>query len=377
MGNGFETKGHSMHGRFLLGALILVTTGCMHIPLRNNTANQARTVSDLYQQQVLNNLAMFVDDSNSLPHFSYANQGSTGITDQGTLGLAPTWGAGFVFSTFTSPFTGQRTGFSNFTLTPVNDPRKLELMRCAYQKVVAGCCGGEPSMLCPDCQTRFKIFYTGNPDGQIRDSANGVVTSECIGQSCWFGFGCKKCVPRDCDCILVGQYCDTYVWVLPGGRDELAKLTLAILDYAQNNPPQQVQKTVEYYLDERGLPTTFANAVSKVTAQIGVSEKNLSLLNQPREDEVGLRDTIEKELDDINAEIAEADAKNHTAVLARLLPQKEQLQAKMHYLDLQLKSGALKEEYRQGFVPPAGAGALFFNQSLNALTGGTGLPSGK
>ena len=63
MGNAFEIKGHSMHGRFLLGALILFTTGCMHIPLRNNTANQARTVSDLYQQQVLNNLAMFVDDN--------------------------------------------------------------------------------------------------------------------------------------------------------------------------------------------------------------------------------------------------------------------------------------------------------------------------
>src|SRR5207248_3737935 len=51
MGNAFEIKGHSMHGRFLLGALILFTTGCMHIPLRNNTANQARTVSDLYQDR--------------------------------------------------------------------------------------------------------------------------------------------------------------------------------------------------------------------------------------------------------------------------------------------------------------------------------------
>lgn len=364
--------GHSMHGRILVCAIVFCLTGCMHIPLRSNTANQARTISDLYQQEVLNNLAMFVDDPNSLPHFSFAASGATGITDQGTVGVTPSWarasGGPLLFAGIGGAFTGQRTAVSNFVMTPVNDPRRLEMMRCAYQKVVAACCGSEAATQCPDCQTRFKIFYTGDPDGDINGLANGTVTSECIGHHCWFAVGCKKCVPKCCNNLLVGNYGKTYVWVLPGGRDELAKLTLAILDYAQNTPPSQIQKTVEYYLDERGLPTTFQRAVSKVTAQVGVKENNLSLLNQPPEDEAELRDSLEKEIDDLKAQIADAQDKNRTTTLDQLMPKLEILEAKKAYLDLQLKAGKLKEEYRQSVVPPSGAGGtLLLNQQINTL----------
>ena len=52
---------------------------------------------------------------------------------------------------------------------------------------------------------------------------------------------------------------------MPEGRDELAKLTLAILDYAMHDPPVRLTKTVEYYIDEHGLPTTSKEAVGKVT----------------------------------------------------------------------------------------------------------------
>jgi hypothetical protein len=341
----------------------------MHIPLRNNTANQARSISDLYQQQVLNNLAMFVQDPNSLPHFSYVNMGASGIEDQnnGTLGLGFT-NPPFNLAALTAGFFRQRTGSENFTMTPVNDPRKLELMRCAYQKALAGCGRASPSETCPDCETRFKIFYTGTPDGNIRASANGAVTSECLGNVCWFAAGCKKCIPKNCSCSPIGSYCGVYVWVLPGGQDELAKLTLAILDYAQNAPPQQVTKTVEYYLDERGLPTPWHKAVSKVTAQIGVTERNESLLSLPRDDEVSMRDDLEAELAEIKNQIADAQAKNQTTTLEPLLAQKESIEAKLRYLDVQLSSGGLKEEYRQGFTPPSGPGLLFLNQSLNAAS---------
>ena len=49
----------------------------------------------------------------------------------------------FVFSTLGLNFGGQRTCLESYTLTPVNDPRKLELMRCAYQKAVRSCGIGE------------------------------------------------------------------------------------------------------------------------------------------------------------------------------------------------------------------------------------------
>lgn len=214
-----------MSSRLLIFAVFLpLAAGCMHIPLRNNTANQARSVTDLYQQEVMNNLAMFVYDSSSLPHFSYANQGATSVADQGTLGISPTWSRGssgtlpFLFSSLGTNATAQRSALESFVMTPVNDPRKLELMRCAYQKVVAACAGGQPATTCPDCQTRFKIFYTGSTDGNIREKTNGAATSECLGSKCWFGCGCRKCKPKHCPCDRFGEYCGVYVWTLPGGQ---------------------------------------------------------------------------------------------------------------------------------------------------------------
>ena len=51
-------------------AAALAGTGCTHVQLRKNTVNQADTLSEIYQQQVLDNLAMFVYDYYSLPHFA-------------------------------------------------------------------------------------------------------------------------------------------------------------------------------------------------------------------------------------------------------------------------------------------------------------------
>jgi len=370
--------------------LIVVSIGCAHIPLRNNTVREARTVTEIYQQEVLNNLAMFAYDPNSLPHFSYANQGSTSINDQGNAGISAGWGRVGAGSTGYNPFNisalglnlaGQRQLAEGFTMTPVNDPRKLELMRCAYQKAIAACTGRVPSTTCPDCQTRFKVFYTGDPDGDIASKTAGITTSECLGHRCWLGIGCKKCVPKDCKCLLVGEYCGVYVWVLPDGRDELSKLTLAILDYAINSAPVQSQKTVYYFLDERGLPTNYQSAVGMVTASVGVTERNESLLHLPRADLVTLREQLRSELEDLNAKIVAEQKLDHTTALTDLIPRQRALESKLAYLDSQLKVGALKEVYRggpstgTGSGNPAGqggSGVLLFNQMRSTLGGVTG-----
>ena len=49
-----------------LGLGISVIVGCTHVQLQKDTVQQARTLSDIYQQQVLDNLAKFVYDFNSL-----------------------------------------------------------------------------------------------------------------------------------------------------------------------------------------------------------------------------------------------------------------------------------------------------------------------
>ena len=221
--------------------------------LQNNSDDAAITVGSLEQQQVLDNLAMFVYNPNSLPYFSYPNQGSAIVSDQEAAGATPAFGrlAGsgtvstvtkgatarsrgprsaplgpkhlgdFLLTALGLSATGQVTNQQSYTLTPINDPRKLELMRCCLST------GHQPLLRrgtakgCPDCQARFNTFYTGDPNGNIQQSSVGTVTSECLKSSyCWFHAGCKKDVPKHCECLPVGHYCGVYVWVTCEGRNE-------------------------------------------------------------------------------------------------------------------------------------------------------------
>jgi hypothetical protein len=270
----------------LVCGMLLAACGCTHIQLQRNTIRQARTLSDIHQQQVLNNLAMFVYDYNSFPSFAIPNQGGSNVTDTGgglaSFGFSRGSGA-FLFDALGLGFDASRQAAESFTLTPVNDPRKLERMRCAYQQAAATCAYGEVSKRGPDCETIMKKFYTGSPDGEVRNT-DGIVNSECLKGPCWFGVGCKKCIPKHCPCNYVGEYCGCSVWVLPAGRDELAKLTLAILDYAVNDPPTLRSKQVVYYIDKKGAPTTSELSVGTVTAVVNIDEDPASLVYDPTSD---------------------------------------------------------------------------------------------
>src|SRR5439155_24071301 len=110
-----------------------------------------------------------------------------------------------------------------WTLDPVRDPHKLALMRCAYQKAVAACGEGAVSVTCPDCNAKLGEFL----------GKNAHCAESC---ACWFHSGCKKDLPKNCDCMPVGHYCGTFVWVTPDGQNELTKLVLNILDFAFRDP---------------------------------------------------------------------------------------------------------------------------------------------
>jgi hypothetical protein len=332
--------------------------------LRKNSVKEAATVGDIQTQQVLDNLAMFVCNPNAMPYFSFPNQSSAGITDTGSAAAAPSF-ARTVSGILTLSLSRQAQ--EGFVVTPVNDPRKLELMRCAYQKAVASCCGREPSTTCPDCQTRFKMFYTGDPNGDIRANVNlsGAVTSECLkSDHCWFHVGCEKCAHKCGTCDLIGHYCGVYVWVGPEGRDELTKLTLAILDFAYNSQPVQLTKQVVYYLDAYGLPTTQVTSVGMVTATVGVTEQNQGLLNTPRPDEARIEQALDYRLRSIRERLdATKDADERTA----LLGQQQLLQDKLDFLHEQLRVGGLKEQYHPSQATSTGSGILGLQQGLNIL----------
>lgn len=148
--------------------------GCAYHQLRFNTAGQAKTVADVHTQQVLDNLAKFAVNPNALPHFEYPNQGGSGVTDDAN----GTAGANFNPFGLTGWSIGagaRRTSNVSFTMTPINDPRKLELMRCAYQRAISPCCCNVESAGCPNCNARFNNFYLGSttPSKTVMTTSEG------------------------------------------------------------------------------------------------------------------------------------------------------------------------------------------------------------
>jgi hypothetical protein len=376
----------------------LFLAGCTDVQLRKNTERQAWTVGEIQQQQVLDNLAMFVYDPNSLPSFSYPNQSGSNVTDSGNAGFTSGWSRitqgpqarDFLLGALGLSLTATRTAQEAFTLQPVNDPRRLELMRCAYQRAVATCGCGPESTSCPDCQAIFNKFYTGDPNGNIAEHARGTVTSECLKSPCWFHTGCKKCVPKHCPCI--GHFGDVYVWVLPDGRDQLSKLTLAILDYAINNAPVGLSKQVVFYLDEYGVPTQQRLAVGQVSATVAVDEQNASLLNTSSAEEVRVEQVIKTRLKQVTEDLDELAEKIKKASESEgksggdkarsspkndpdfekykaLLAEQQTLQDKLAYLREQIRTPGLKQQfYPAGPPSSSGAPVLQFNLLQDTLT---------
>jgi hypothetical protein len=297
-------KGPSMTSRARLQCYLpilicgsLLCTGCTSVQLRKSTVVHSMTLSDIYTQQVLNNLAKFIQDPNSLPFFSFPNQGTTAIQDTGNVG-----GPGYTATNFvTSPFgiSANRQATENWVLVPVSDPAKLALMRCAYQQALSSCIGIDLVSMsaCPDCKQLRRDFY-----GAKERKAEGSPESEelaCLNSSCWLQWGCKSDVPKDCQCPYVGNCGDSYVWVRSEGRDMLTSLTLTILDYAVNDPSQfsKRTKTVELYLDNSGriVGENSVKAIKKITATIPI--------DQPAE-AVAILDTYSEFLRRYGAEMA-------------------------------------------------------------------------
>jgi hypothetical protein len=305
-----------------------------------------------------------VADFNALPHFSYANQSGASVTDQGTTGITPNWGrpitsgasapfrpphfGDFLLNSLGFSANAQRSAQEGFTITPINDPKKLELMRCAYQQAVVNCCGGNIPRNCPDCQSRFNSFYTGEADGKISQQGGGSITTECLKGKCWFHVGCKHDVPHGC-CIMSGHYCDTYVWVGSDGRDELTKLTLVMLDFALGNTPVRRSKEVMFYIDELGLPTTQKDAVARVTAQVAINERNESLLATTPADALRNEQILEGQIQIVQRRLAEA---RDPAERQKYLEEQAALERKLEFVKQQLKVGNLKEEFYPGSIAP-------------------------
>jgi hypothetical protein len=208
------------------GFVILIAgvlcTGCTHIQLSRNTLKQQKTVADLQLQSVLDNVARFAQNSDTLPYFSTTDAGITQISDTGQSSVNLVWNPYAIVSE-TLGLNANRTVLENWTCKPTTNPDKLSAMRCAYQKLF-----GRNDVA---CEKNLKMYYK-----------TAEVISEKIPLD-WFCVGCKKEVPKTA--CYVAHYCDTYVWVMPCGMDGFSRFTLTILDIATRQAPSQAPIAAE------------------------------------------------------------------------------------------------------------------------------------
>lgn len=370
--------------------LAAVATGCTHEQLRKDSVNEAATVGDLQTQQVLDNLAMFVYNYNSMPYFAFPNQGAAIVTDQVNGSGTAAWGRPITTGA-TAPFSprhfgdflltslglsagAQRSQQESFVMTPINDPRKLELMRCAYQLAVSNCGYGPPiPKSCPDCNARFNTFYTGTPDPSPNSGAvpisqmrGGTITSECLRGPCWFHVGCEKEVPK-CPCLLVGCYCGVYVWVGPEGRDGLSKLTMAILDYATHEQPQKLTKDVTFYVDALGLPTGQRQGVAQIRATIGIDDDPTGILKLSDQQEVHLEQELQDRVRRLSAMLEKT---TDPAQRKSINDDIEDAKQKLYFIDHQLSSPGLKNYFMTPGAAPVAPYSIIpgLQQEQNALS---------
>lgn len=240
-------------------AALSITAGCRHLHLRHNTVRQAHTLATIYEQQVLDNLAVFVQNPCAVPFFAFPTEGDTNLTDDGELATDS-------FNAFRVGIGGslKRSAFAGWKLEPVRDPDKLRLMRCAYQRAV--CCTTDA--VCDACYEKETDFLGEKEAGRIISCEN------CCG---WLCYGTLKDVPKDC-CELVGHHCGTYVWVPESGRDHFARLVLRILDYAVHDPVPDQLKTIQYFVGKDGKPVLEKDAVGIVSAVVPIDKDNSGVL---------------------------------------------------------------------------------------------------
>ena len=259
----------------LIGGLVCLTSGCTSGRLRQRTINQARTLSGLQYEQVLDNLAQFAANPGALPWHVNLREGTSQVTDSLSGGalvdLSP--------PASTEPqLFGSRTVVAQWGMAPVIDATELRLLAVAYRRAC-----GSPEMPAPefleelahelkdqqatnaDVQQETGAFFgyqtrdnrslrefdsrvlTTNDDGlyagpstidrdasplvrDVRRKVDVVARDLAAIRPGWFHVGRRRDVPKDA--CYVGHDGDRYVWVCADGRAALTEFTLTVLKLA-------------------------------------------------------------------------------------------------------------------------------------------------
>src|SRR5205807_9819146 len=77
--------------------LLSTLSGCTHIALRNDTVRTTNTLTDLQFQQVLDNVARFHGNPDTVPSFAVATAGTVSVLDTKGAGVSPTYSPTITF----------------------------------------------------------------------------------------------------------------------------------------------------------------------------------------------------------------------------------------------------------------------------------------
>lgn len=194
-------------------AVLHFTAGCAQHRIACHSPKHAATLTEIEEQQVLDNIAMFVSNVGSTPYFALPNGGGTLTNQSATVGGGLIWTPTTLLSE-SGNLSGTGGLTINWTFKPIVEPERLNLMKCVYWHVTQKC----PVDDCNDCQTKLSNFF-------------GTDFACCDVPSGWFTVSNKKPKRDDCSC-KVGHHCGTYICVNQRHWHYLSQVTVSILDIA-------------------------------------------------------------------------------------------------------------------------------------------------
>lgn len=143
-----------MRPLFATLAALALTTGCTHVALERRTVKQASTLTDLQYQQVLDNLAMFACNPDTMPWHLRVSGGLVQVADQGSgaFGADIATATGGEVTRLLPSAAAQRGIVGQWDVEPAVEADELNLLRLAYAKGVKSVWPGHPGLIDVDTQ---------------------------------------------------------------------------------------------------------------------------------------------------------------------------------------------------------------------------------
>jgi len=226
----------------------MLACGCTHKQLLRSTNQTQQTMSDLRYKHILDNLAMMVRNPATVPNPVAINGGVVQISDNATGAGNITWNPfGVKITQYFLGLAGSRTISEQWSLTPLQNPEKLSLMRYAFQLLLGS-----------------DLVQRNGGGEKLRAFLGDEEFATAIPRG-WFHVGTKHDVPKDAR--YCGSYHDVYVWVMDDGVYGLSRFYLTILRIAlleANQRTAQVTRNYDGAVSGGKLKTTEVRSVEQL-----------------------------------------------------------------------------------------------------------------